>query len=112
MADLVRLPGPQPESGNGNCEPHAAAGVAVVDEDEAELGAQNGDLLQRPQRRVVSDHHEQDEWGALSMDLVVQLLAVRADGSRSRDGLTFRGHGFLVQSGGRAVHESSSGLPR
>ena len=42
MADLVRLPGPQPESGNGNCEPHAAAGVAVVDEDEAELGVAGG----------------------------------------------------------------------
>ena len=59
----------------------AAAGVAVVEEDDTEPGGELGDLLQRPQRRVVSDPHHQDEWWAVSVDLVVQLLPVGADGS-------------------------------
>ena len=90
----------------------AAAGIAVVEEDDTEPGGQNGDLLQRPQRRVVSDPHQQDEWGAVSVNLVEQLLPVRADGSRSRDVLDVRGHRFLPRSGGCARHESSSGLRR
>ena len=59
----------------------AAPGVAVVDEDDLEPGGELGDLLQRPQRRVVADPHQQDEWWAVSMDLVVQLLPVGVDGS-------------------------------
>ena len=87
----------------------AAAGIAVVEEDDTEPGGENGDLLQRPQRRVVSDPHQQDEWRAVSVNLVEQLLPVRADGSRSRDVLDVRGHRFLLRSGGCALHESSSG---
>src|SRR5215204_5162383 len=91
--------------------PGAAAGIAVVEEDDTEAGGQNGDLLQRPQRRVVSDPHHQDERGAVSVNLVEQLLPIRADGSRSRDLLDGRGQGFLRGSGGRGIHDSFSGLP-
>ena len=59
----------------------AASGIAVVEEDDTEPGGENGDLLQRPQRRVVSDPHHQDEWRAVTVNLVEQLLPVRADGS-------------------------------
>ena len=38
---------------------------------------------QRPQRGVVSDSHHQDEWWAVAVYLVVQLLPVGPDGSRS-----------------------------
>ena len=59
----------------------AATGIAVVEEDDTEPGGELWDLLQRPQRRVVSDPHHEDEWGAVAVNLVEQLLPVRADGS-------------------------------
>jgi hypothetical protein len=70
----------------------AAAGITVIKDDDTEPAAENGDLLQRPQRRVVSDPHEQYKCGALSVNLVEQLLPVRVHGSRSRDVLDARGH--------------------
>ena len=59
----------------------AATGIAVVEQDDTEPGGELWDLLQGPQRRVVSDPHHQDEWRAVAMNLVEQLLPVRADGS-------------------------------
>ncbi len=88
----------------------AAPGIAVVEEDDLEPGGEDRDLLQRPQRRVVSDPHDQDERGAVSVDLVVQLLPVRVDGPCSRDLVDVRGRRFLDRSGGCAVHEFSSGV--
>ena len=73
----------------------AATGVAVVEQDDLELGGELRDLLQGPQRRVVSDPHDQHEWGAVAVDLVVELLPVGADGSRSRDVLAVGGHRFV-----------------
>ena len=61
--------------------PGAAAGIAVVEEDDTEPSGESRDLLQHPKRRVVTDSHHQDEWRAVSMNLVEQLLPVRVDGS-------------------------------
>ena len=74
----------------------AATGIAVIEEDDTEPSRENGNLFQRPQRRVVSDSHHQHEWRAGSVNLVEQLLPVRADGSRSRGVLDVRGHGFVL----------------
>ena len=40
------------------------------------------------------------------MNLVEQLLPVRADGSRSREVLVVRGYRFLPRSGGCAPHDA------
>jgi hypothetical protein len=84
-----------------------AAGIAIVQEDDTESGGKNGDLLQRPQRRVVADSHHQNQCRTLSVNLVVQLLPVRVHSSRSPDMPVSRNR-FFLPSCGCGLHESSS----
>src|SRR5688572_32760788 len=61
-----------------------AAGVAVVEDDDLERPRQRRHLRQPPQRRVVPNPHDENEWGPFTVDLEVQVLPVRLNGPEDR----------------------------